>query len=213
MEVLNEIWKNYRMEGISFGGMPEQVQITRQVTADIFRNVYRNVRNDQMTSVALVVFGRAITFGAPLCRKLLSLMEPDNQANDTAIPRPDHLVILCDKTSNKVLQMIREVDGMYGELFFYSDFSFNKLQNQRQPRFEIVKPNELKEAYAEIGTDNMQKIPRIRIQDDISARLMGLRHQDLVRLVRGHPVVGIWREYRYANDRMQVEEADDVVDD
>ena len=206
MDILNEIWREFRPEKVKFEGPPQIVPLKRNVDVEVYSQEYTDVRDQRVKTVKLIVFKPVHTFGVPLCRKLLSLLSNDD--SEDAIQRPDHVVILCSKSSKKVLECLNEEVGLIWEVLYYDELRVNKLKNRLVPSMHIV--TDLDAAYKELGTSDMMHVPRIRAREDAAARLLGVRHQDLILITRYDSVVGVSREYRYANDILQVDEdADD----
>lgn len=210
---LCDILHHSRPETIPLAALESQpFVITKNTSISRYVVEYVDLRDGRTREFHLYRIPSHITFGAPLCRRLISNLETER---DQLVDRkPLHLLILCKKSSNKCDSLFAEMMDTVWEVLTYEELRFNKLKSVLVPDYELVHgEDDYKSALEHLGTEDLSKVARIKAREDAVARLMGMRHGDLFRKVVPHGLAGYVQEYRCAHDRLEDNDDEDDAEE
>lgn len=115
---------------------------------------------------------------------------------------PHLIMVLADRPTNHNIQTVANVQSQEGcaqkrvETFWLKELLFNVSRHHLVPRHELVPEADAEAVLRKYSLQSRSQLPIIR-QTDAMARYMGLRPNDIVRVIRQSPTAGTHETYRY----------------
>lgn len=177
MNKLVELWRRYRVERPNFPEVLtlQRVDFRKGFYVEEWQGLYSDPRQPHNTlmRLALVQIPTQFALGADLAGFL----------RDHYVQLADHVVILRQRES-KVAKILNEA-GFIWETLGYDELAFDKLSHSLVPKYEILLSETEKDCVLrQLDLPSAQRLPRLLARVDPIARLLGLRVNDIVRIVR-----------------------------